>query len=94
MSELIWEDPPRQTHHAADGGLRHDLVAAGLRERPGEWARVFTLEREGQARQYAHYIRRGGLAAFRPDGFFEAVSRTTEGECRVYARYVGGKTGE
>jgi hypothetical protein len=94
MTELKWEEPPHADQRRPGGAKRHAEVAAQLKSRPGEWARVAAFDKDTRSRTYAHYIRRGGLAAYRPDGSFEAVSRTVDGEYRVYARYVGGEGGE
>jgi hypothetical protein len=60
-------------------------IAAALRARPGEWARVKVYGSPGSARVYAHQINHGGTEPFRPAGAFEATTRG----CDVWARFVG-----
>lgn len=85
MLDIKWEEPP------ADGRrqTRWDLVAAALRERPGEWAMV----KENTSSSTAVNISLGRLISFRPAGAFEArsVKAAKEGGERrdVYARFVG-----
>lgn len=60
-----------------------------LRARPQEWAHIATRANISAAGELARRIKRGGTVAFQPASAFEAVSRTVDGEYRVYARYVG-----
>lgn len=93
--EFIDGQPPgvnRRKAHGKGGGKRVYLAESQqLKEAPWRWAilrRDFgTQEAAGTL---ANYIKNGQLAAFRPRGFFEAVSRTVDGEFRVYARYAPG----
>lgn len=64
---------------------RNDAVAAQLRARPREWAKIATYPRRGNAYSVAADIRAGTLKSFRPAGTFEAVGRGGD----VWARYVG-----
>lgn len=64
-------------------------IAAQLKARPGEWAHVTTCSTPGSASSYARQINAALLAQYAPAGSYEAVSRTVDGERRVYARYVG-----
>ena len=68
---------------------KHAAIANLLRERPGEWARILTLKATS-ARTMAYAINAGTMPCYGPAGLFEAKSRTVNGECHVYARYVGG----
>jgi len=89
MSGAIrWEDPPPYQPRARKGdGEDHRAFAHELKGRPGDWA-VLPWP-VAQAVVTAAQIRSGSLAAYRPGGDFEAVSRTANGMTRVYARYVG-----
>ncbi|MHA4776033.1 hypothetical protein L1085_016175 [Streptomyces sp. MSC1_001] len=68
---------------------RHTETAAQLRERPGEWAHIFSMGSVTSATSRAYDIQNGRIAAYRPPGAFEARSRTADGTYRVYARYIG-----
>lgn len=85
---LIFEDPPSPKNRQSSAA-HHSTVAAQLKERPGEWARAGAYGSYGSSASMARHIRQGHLAAYRPQGAFEAVARTVDGEYRVYARYVG-----
>jgi hypothetical protein len=88
MSDVHWEEPP---HKSPKGGRPKywKAVADQLRSRPGEWAMVHVDETQRKAGYTAMNIKRGLLAGMTA-GEFEAVSRTVDGQRRVYARYVGG----
>jgi len=78
-----WEDPPPKKG-------KHDWPATvrALKARPGEWAMVIVFSKATVAASTARNVRDGkyyGIDA----GTSEAVSRTIDGEARVYARYVG-----
>lgn len=64
-------------------------VAQKLKENPGQWqlAGVSTT-RQGSV-SMARAIKTGRTSTWHPAGDFEAVSRTEDGEFRVYARYLG-----
>jgi len=83
---IAWEDPPAGT--ARSGVTDWRRVADELRQRPGQWAVVATRPSSGAAATIAGAIRKGSRAGM-PSGAFEARARTVDGECRVYARYVG-----
>jgi hypothetical protein len=77
---IKFEDPPaRRGGGAWSPKGTHEIIAAKLRERPGEWARIQALPSVQSAAGQAHA----------PAGSFESKSRTVDGESRVYARYVG-----
>ncbi len=75
----------------ADGRKKYDWAAIGaaLKKRPQRWAVVMVCETQPLAGTHAKNVRRGVPSALRPLGIFEAVSRTIDGEHRVYARWVG-----
>lgn len=87
MSEFRFEEPPADGR--AGRGYDHGAAAAAMRERPGAWALIRTTQTSQAARSAANLIRNGRLAAYLPAGSFEAMSRTVNGEFRIYARYVG-----
>lgn len=91
MSELKFEPPPKRVRVTWG---RHADVASKLRAKPGEWAPIGTYNSSQTAASIARQIKRAVLSAYMPAGSFEAVSRTVDGESRVYARYVGEKTDE
>lgn len=84
MDEIEWNDPPvrhRRTHN-------WEPVAAALKERPGQWAKVAAGDAH---RQTPYNIANGQINAFKPAGAFEGRSRiAADGTYDVYARYVGG----
>lgn len=94
MSELTWEEPPGTGAWAAGIRGKHAQVAAQLKEHPGQWAKIPVTGGPVTARNMAYQIRKGEMAAYKPPGAFEAVSRTVDGQTCLYARYVGGVGGE
>ena len=83
-SSLVWEEPP-----ASRGGravsARQLEIAAALREKPGEWAKVASGEKNDGL---ASSIRRSTGASFR-DGVYEARSvKTGEKQYDIYARFI------
>lgn len=88
---LIFEDLPASPADRID--WQH--VGATLRERPNEWARIGSYPSRSSAATIAYQINHGKKhARLFAYGRFEAKSRTVDGECRVYVRYVGpGSTG-
>lgn len=61
-----------------------------LKERPGEWARVFESTTLENARQYASGLKKPGRYAL-PEGRFEfRAGPLKNGKGGVYARYIGG----
>ena len=85
---ITWEGPPDSQKHGARG--RHVAIAAELKARPGEWAKVLVDTSLG----VSHQIKNAVYKAYQPAGSFEAVARNTrktDGRtvCDVYARYIG-----
>ena len=87
MTVIKWEAPPGSPVRLSNSS--HLAIAAQLRARPGEWAHILSSGSSTSARTMAYGIKAGNRRAWLPAGAFEAVSRTVEGENRVYARYVG-----
>lgn len=83
---LSWEEPPKITTRPR---TKFSEAARKLKARKGEWAKVADYPKAGTAATIANIIKTGRSRFFEPAGAFEAVSRTVEGEHRVYARYVG-----
>jgi hypothetical protein len=84
-----WEDPPPERAVARGREkqvIAHDLIAFKLKKRPGVWA---AIHEQRAVPSLAVQIGRGGYAAYRPAGSFEAVARTTGETYTVYARYIG-----
>lgn len=84
MTEIVFEEPPLDGRRKANRD--HAAVTRALRERPGEWARVFTCDTAASAGDTTWQINHGHLLPYRPKGAFEATARGKT----VYARYVGG----
>lgn len=86
MSDFRYEDPPP----ARRGPTRaRTAEARKLKERPGTWGLIGTYKSRTSAASMATCIRTGRTSTWRPAGDFEAVSRSVDGEYRVYARYMG-----
>lgn len=73
---VTWGEPPTYD--------KWGLIAAELRSRPMEWARLDDIGTN--PRSYVTHIRKGRMSAFRPAGTFEA--KVAGGQ--LWARYVGG----
>lgn len=80
--EIEWSEPPDNPR--ALGNTKYGAVAAQLKSRPGEWAKIADFTSPQSARNFAGNLRRG-LGVWSPKGHFEAVAR----EGKVWARYVG-----
>lgn len=76
-----FETPPRDPRGRKS---RWTDLAAELRARPGEWARLPGTWSSGQASA----INQGKLKDF-PAGEFEATGRRTEGGYAVWVRFTG-----
>lgn len=87
MTESIsWESP--SAHQSSRGQNDWTGIAAALRGRPGDWAKVFTGKRS-TASNNAERIKTG-VGAFKPQGAFEATTRGNgDGAVDLFARYVG-----
>lgn len=81
-AEVVWEDPP-------PGRGRYDwqAIADQLRERPGQWAKIFEQDRASLATA----IRIRGVHALLPEKGFEVKTannkRSTPRLCDLYLRY-------
>lgn len=88
---IRWEEPPPARGNARPvnrGVSKYDQVAAELMTRPGKSAVLYDGWSRGSADTLATRIRRGEITSF-PPGDFEAVVRTVNYRCLVYASYVG-----
>ncbi len=74
-----------------DSRKKHDWAAIGgaLKKRPQRWAIALVCNSSAKAASLAQVIREGRYPVLAAIGTFEAVSRTVDGEPRVYARWVG-----
>lgn len=82
------EDKRGSTGSAGRAGmLKHQRIAAKLKERPGEWARVLCAVYPSNATA----ISTARIKAYAPAGAYEAVTRTVKdtGRFDIWARYVG-----
>ena len=86
---MKWEDPPPAKRGPRRS--RYEADAAALRANPGRWAllRAVPLTDSKEVYNLSHSVRVGSASAFRPAGAYEATVRTTDGEVRLYVRYVG-----
>lgn len=88
IAQVEWEDPP-----PVDERVRYDWakIAAQLRERPNEWAKVFDLDRTS----VVNALRQGKIKALLPDHGFEVMTRNNVRKpvrvCSLYLRYVPSK---
>lgn len=96
MPDIEFEDPPSRNRTGKPAVYLPE--AAELREKPGQWAVLFTRPNSNNACSAAYQIRRGSMVAFKPAGSFEAMARTVDvrqddgsrlREHRVYVRFVG-----
>lgn len=88
-ASITFEDLPPAPKGGRAPSRLNQIIAAQLRERPGEWAHVRTRDSSTRAASLAYHIRVGTSPVFQPKGTYEAASRYVAGEHRVYARYVG-----
>lgn len=89
VAGVTFEPLPHAQSGKGGRSTKHTAIAAELKARPGEWARIETSTSPNAASSMANHISGARLKAYAPAGSFEAVSRTVDGEYRVYARYVG-----
>jgi hypothetical protein len=83
-----WEDPPPRTSGAPRGVWIERLRP--LMEHPNRWAIVAVKPNAGTAAVLAHAL----ATRYKiPPGRWEFVSRTINGEHRVYGRYLGSDEG-
>jgi hypothetical protein len=87
---MRWENPPESPRKRNSGGKVRAHDAAQLRHNPGHWGMLdeFPVENRSDATNLAWQIRHGRLVAFRPEGAFDAVSRTEGNLVKVYARFL------
>ncbi len=85
-AELVWENPPAKTRRS-----KYADVAAALKENPGQWAVLRTVDANHKKSIWSMtgHIHSGKYVDFQdPHGRFEACARTINGTTRLYARYV------
>lgn len=84
--KISFEEPP-QSSAGRSRAEWHINLAAQLRSRPGEWAKI---RDGGTGRGLAGVINRASVEVYAPRGSFEAVSRQRkDDQIDIYARYVG-----
>jgi hypothetical protein len=88
MTDIQWETPAEDGRTHRHGWLDLRPTAAVLKTKPGEWAKIVTVDEPRKAGGISQTIRNGRRGGFR-DGTWESVSRTVDGKGVVYARYVG-----
>lgn len=85
-SGLGWSEPPTERKM-----YNWPKIAARLEARPNEWLLIFRQDRAS----VVHAIRRGAIAAVKPELGFEAETRKnvrgTPRTCDLYMRYVPPK---
>jgi hypothetical protein len=83
-SEVVWEPPPPEQRKRYDW----NKIAAKLKRRPGEWAKVFEQDRTS----VVNAIRQGAVKSLHPDLGFEVRTRNNVRapirKCDLYLRYV------
>ncbi len=89
MTDIRWEDPPDPAGSGRRGVWIERLTP--LMEHPKRWAVVATRPVANPARVLTHDLKVGRFQM--PPGRWEFLSRTVDGECRVYARYLGPDDG-
>jgi len=89
IADVTWEDPPA-TRRRYDW----DAIAAKLRDKPGEWAKVFEYDRTSTV----NAIRQGAITPLSPALGFEVRTRNNVRHpirmCSLYMRWNpqdGGK---
>lgn len=82
--EITWETPPNTS---IGRPARYVHILNTLRNRPNEWARLEVPGLKTQS-SLATSINQGRIKGSEPAGSFEAVTRTVDGETRLYVRSV------
>lgn len=90
-----WADEPpahRIGGHNGNSSEAWERIAAELRDpaRARTWARLRIVGGRRDASATAAAINSGALRAFRPPGAYEAVSRVSDDEPRVWVCYLAG----
>lgn len=78
---VVWKDPPRYSDQRVVWPERLEP----LKERPGDWAMVYTAGSEASARSTVVRLKNGNLKL--PEGQFEF----DRDGCDIYARYLGSE---
>jgi hypothetical protein len=81
-------DGPPPSHGGSKFETQHDwrAIAEKLRGKPGQWVLI-----EDVHRNTAYLISKGGYAAFRDVGNWEATMRGSGTRRQLYLRYTGKK---
>ena len=87
MSDIEFGNPPKIPRPINTPKVAARL--APLKERPGEWAKIYgPTKTPDQASSWAHALRTGRFVGI-PRGEYESTSRFIDGQGWVWARYVG-----
>jgi hypothetical protein len=93
---MKWETPDNlDARDGRSGAKVYADEAQMLKDKPGEWGIIREWRRpDKKAKAYARImvagIKRGRYSAFRPEGYYDSVSRTDDtGVLKVYAMYQG-----
>lgn len=97
MSDPVFEQPPnmsrRNTSRRDVPRVDHAAVAAELRARPGQWAKVQHYITRKNALTVAWKIRHGAYpdsnSRYAPPGAYDATVADIDGEHWLYIRYTG-----
>ncbi len=90
VGTVEWEIPAPPSRAKYDW----NTIAALLRERPGEWAKVFEKDRTS----IVNALRQSKIMALRPEDGFEVLTRNNVRSpvrtCSLYMRYVPPSKGK
>jgi hypothetical protein len=88
MSEIVFKDPPaKRPRHGSKPSIGPRL--APLRERPGEWGRVFPVPSLSAARTQATRIKHGLYSGIEPAEYEARGAIDDDGEAYVWVRWLG-----
>lgn len=84
---IEWSDPPKHRGGGRKANEQFVPIAQALKENKGKWAKIVDGSRNTSL---VAQIKQGKIAAFEPEGSFEATGRRSEdGDLAVWARFVG-----
>lgn len=81
---IEWSNPPT-ARRGKTTDPQYVAIAEALKARPGEWAKIIDGSKDTSV---VTKIKKGSLAAFEPEGAFDATGRRSEdGYITVWARF-------
>lgn len=84
-SGIEWSEPPTARRGKAAADQQYIAIADALKARPGQWAKIIDGSKDTSV---VTKIKKGTLAAFEPEGAFDATGRRSEdGYITVWARF-------